>query len=487
MWWDENLDSVIYAFLITSYLISILVIIGVMILENRSPLKSLSWILVLLLLPLFGVILYIFFGQNLRKQKIIRRKGLKNHDYINNIANDQTKDLSQFYGLNDDILKEKERIIQLQLQNSNSIMTAGNKIELLNNGKEKFNVLFDELKKAKRFIHLQYYIIDKDEVGNALKDILIQKVKEGVEVRVIVDDVGSWEIKNKDFKRLREAGIQIYPFLKVRFPALTSKLNYRNHRKIVVIDGLVGFLGGINVADRYIHGSPEYGIWRDTHLKIEGDAVNSMQTIFSIDWYFVSQEELADKKFYPVKEPKGNKLVQICPSGPDTDWPGIMMGYFKIITTAKRYVYITTPYFMPNESVLMALKTAAMGGVDVRVIIPEKSDAYITKLSSMSYLKEMMLSGVKFYFYQKGFIHSKVIVSDDMVSCVGSANMDFRSFEQNFEVTALVYDKDFANEVRVTFEEDFANSKQVILEEWKKRPLKQKTKESLARLLSPLL
>ncbi len=487
MWWTENYSIVIYTFVILSYVTSIFVIIGVMILENRSPLKSLSWILVLLLLPLLGIILYIFFGQNLRKKKIIRRKGLKNHEYLRSVANEQTKDLSQFYGLSNTILKEKEGIIQLQLNNSNSVMTAGNKVTLLNNGGEKFEALFDELEKAKHFIHLQYYIIEKDEIGNRLKDLLIKKAKEGVVVRVIVDDVGSWELKRKDFVGLRNAGIEIYPFLTVRFPTFTSKLNYRNHRKIVIIDGLVGFVGGINVADRYIHGNPEYGIWRDAHLKVEGDAVNSLQTIFSIDWYFVSQEELADKKYYPAKEPIGNKLVQITPSGPDTDWPSIMMGFFKIITTAKDYVYIASPYFMPSESVLMALKTAAMGGVDVRIVIPEKSDAYITKLSSMSYIKEMMLTGVKFYFYQKGFIHSKVMVSDDMVASVGSANMDFRSFEQNFEVTAFVYDKEFAIEVKNSFMEDFEDSSLVNLTEWRKRPLNQKTKESLARLLSPLL
>ena len=487
MWWTENWDTFIYTLLISSYIISILVVIGVMILENRSPLKSLSWILVLLLLPLLGVVLYVFFGQNLRKQKIIRRKGLKNHEYLQSLAKAQTKDLSKFYGLNEEILKEKERIIQLQLQNSNSVLTAGNKVELYNEGKTKFEELFKEIRKAKRFIHLQYYIIDKDEVGNELRDILVEKAREGVEVRVIIDDVGSWEVKRKDFETIRQSGIEIYSFLEVRFPWFTSKLNYRNHRKIVVIDGLVGFIGGVNVADRYIHGNPLYGIWRDSHLKIEGDAVNSLQTIFSIDWYFVSEVELADKKYYPAKESVGDKLVQITPSGPDTDWPGIMMGFFKMITTSKKYIYIASPYFMPNESVLMALKTAAMGGVDVRIIIPEKSDAYITKLSSMSYLKEMMLAGVKFYFYQKGFIHCKVMVSDDMVASVGSANMDFRSFEQNFEVTAFVYDKEFAEEVKQSFIDDLADSNRVILSEWRKRPLKQKAKESLARLLSPLL
>ncbi len=487
MWWSENLESIIYTVLLSAHLISMLMVIGVMIMENRNPVKSLSWILVLLLLPGLGIVLYVFFGQNFRKEKIINRKGLKNHEYISNIAHAQTKALNEKEWQEDDVIKETERIIQLQLNNSESVLTYGNKVTLLNNGEEKFDCLIEELKKAKNFIHLQYYIFSQDSIGNTIKNILIQKAKEGVEVRMIVDDVGSWELKSNYFRELRSKGIEIYSFLEVRFPIFTSKVNYRNHRKIVVIDGYVGFLGGINVADRYIHGGPKYGIWRDTHIKVEGDAVNSLQYIFSLDWYFVSQKELADSKYFPEKKPVGDKLVQVTPSGPDTDWPSIMMGFFKIFTTARKYVYLATPYLMPNESVLMALKTAAMAGVDVRILIPEKSDAYITNLSTMSYLKEMMLSGVKIYFYKKGFIHSKVIVCDDMVTSIGSANMDFRSFEQNFEVTAFVYDEEFAKEVKQTFIDDFADSQRVILAEWRKRPLKQKAKESFARLLSPLL
>ncbi len=482
MWW-----TISYSIFKILYLLTILVVIGVMILENRSPVKSLSWILVLLLLPGLGIIFYIFFGQNRRKEKIINRKGLKNHTYMIEVAHSQTHDLRKEGWITSAKIAEKEQLIQLQLANSNSLVTMGNKVKLLNNGSAKFDSLLDDLLKAEKFIHLQYYIFANDEIGKTIKNILIEKAQAGVEVRMIVDDVGSWELKKSFFRELRSYGIEIYSFLEVRFPVFTSKVNYRNHRKIVVIDGYIGYLGGINVADRYIHGDPSFGIWRDTHIKIEGDAVNSLQYIFSLDWYFVSRIELAYLKYFPTKETVDNKLVQISASGPDTDWPSIMMAFFNIFTTAKKYVYIATPYFMPDESVLMALKTAAMGGVDVRIIIPEKSDAYITKLSSMSYIRELMETGVKFYFYQKGFIHSKVIVSDDIISSIGSANMDFRSFEQNFEVMAFIYNEEFALEVKESFIEDFADSKRIILSEWRKRPIRQKAKESLARLLSPLM
>ncbi len=305
---------------------------------------------------------------------------------------------------------------------------------------------------------------------------------------MLIDDVGSWGLSKQFIHSMRDGGVDVQSFMKVLFPGLTSKMNYRNHRKIVVIDGVIGYLGGINVADKYIHGMPGIGSWRDTHLKIEGNAVNSLQFSFLSDWYFVSQQELSDPKYFPITtEHKGDKIVQISTSGPDTDWQGIMQGILKIISTAKDYVYLTTPYLMPTESVLTALKVAAMSNVDVRIIIPEKSDVTITKWASDSYLADLMRSGVKIYFYTEGFIHSKVVVSDDIISSVGSTNIDFRSFEQNFEVTAFVYDRDFALEVKNLFKQDFEDSRLLNIDEWEKRPLSQKIKESVSRLSSPLL
>lgn len=487
MWFTEYFTSILSGIFTSAYLISVLLIIGVMMLENRSPVKTLSWILVLLLIPFAGVVLYIFFGQNFRKQKIIRRKGLKNHTQIQKLAHAQSINFPKSELSRHEILKAQYGLILLQLNNSNSVVKFGNRVKLLLNGASKFESLKADLLEAKQFIHMQYYILAEDNIGNEMVAILKNKAKEGVEVRVIVDDVGSWDLKSDYFDDLRSYGIEIFTFLKVRFPGFTSKVNYRNHRKIVIIDGEVAYLGGINIADRYIHGSKKLGAWRDTHLKIEGEAVSSLQTIFSIDWYFVSQKELIDSKYYPPVKAIENKVLQISTSGPDSDWPAIMMGFLKLISTAKDYVYIASPYFMPTESILMALKVAAMGGVDVRIVIPDKSDAHITKYSSRSYVKEMINAGVKVYLYQSGFIHSKVIVSDDAVASVGSSNMDFRSFEQNFEVTAFVYDKAFAVEVRESLENDFSNSKIVLPHEWKKRPLSQKAKESFARLFSPLL
>ncbi len=483
----DSISPLVINIVKVAYVFAMLMIVLLVMLENRSPLKAIPWMLVLLFVPVLGVVFYVFFGQNLRKEKIIRRKGLKNHDLISEMAHSQSHKLAD--GILDDMpqIKHHKKLIQLFLKNSSSILTVGNQVDVLNNGADTFDAILVALRRAQKFIHLQYYIFDEDEIGNRILDILKEKAAQGVEVRMIVDDVGSWELKRAFFKKMQGYGIEIYSFLTVRFPSLTSKVNYRNHRKIVVVDGEVGFLGGINVADRYIKGNPAYGIWRDMHIRIKGDAVNALQSVFLIDWYFVSQKDIADMKYFPPKEPEGDKPIQIVTSGPDSDWAAIMMGYYQAISSAKKYVYITTPYFMPGESVLTALKASALGGVDVRILIPEKSDVYFTALCTNSYIKEMLLSGVKFYFYQPGFLHSKMMVIDDALCTIGSTNMDFRSFEQNFEVNAFIYDEKKSLEVKGYFMDDLAHSRLISIDEWSKRPLWQKAKESFARLFSPLL
>lgn len=484
---SQSLVALLPPLLIAAYSITILVVIILIMMDNRSPLKSISWILVLMLMPGLGVILYIFFGQNLRKDKIIARKGLKNHDLLTSIAHSQSHTLAKSgentYSSNGDSLK----LMQLLLRNSSSILTVGNKVKVLNNGKATFDSIIEALESAQRFIHLEYYIFVNDQVGQRILEVLKRKAAQGVEVRLIVDDVGSWELKQDFFDDLATHHIEAYSFLQVRFPTFTSKVNYRNHRKIVIVDGEVGFLGGINIADRYLDGDKSYGIWRDMHLRIQGDAVNAIQMVFLIDWFFVSQKDIADPIYFPPKKTEGNKLVQISASGPDSDWPAIMMGFFQAICLAKKYVYVTTPYFMPSESVLLALKAAAMGGVDVRILLPEKSDAFFTMLCTKSYIEEMLEADVKIYFYTKGFLHSKMLVIDDELCTIGTTNMDFRSFEQNFEVNAFIYDEEVATEVKSYFIEDLKDAYPLNLKMWEKRSRWQKTKESFARLFSPLL
>ena len=336
-------------------------------------------------------------------------------------------------------------------------------------------------------MHLEYYIFENDETGRRLTDLLARKVKEGVEVRLIYDDVGSWNMKRRHARRLRAMGIRVCCFMPVVFPWLTSKLNNRNHRKIVVVDGKIGFTGGINVADRYVHGT-KFGPWRDTHLRIEGDAVNMLQAIFMTDWYFVSGKELLnDEKYFPKSRIRTRSPMQIASSGPDSDWASIMQAFFAAINKARKSIYISTPYFLPNQAILTALKVAALSGVDVRIILPFRSDSKIVYWASRSYIGEMLDAGIKVYFFCKGFNHSKILIIDDNFCSVGSANMDIRSFEDNFEVSAIMYDPKVAEELTGYFLGDIGNSVAVTPESWENRPNLHAVYESLARLASPLL
>ncbi|MFB6319327.1 cardiolipin synthase [Saccharicrinis sp. FJH54] len=471
------------------YIVTVWSIAVLIVLENRNPVKTMSWVLVLILLPYAGLILYIFFGQNYRRQKIITRKSIKQIELINGYYDILKNKFSIKKILLPPDLEKHRKLISLLFSNNHTLFTDNNTIRILNNGTEKFPELLNDIQKAKSFIHLEYYIFDDDNIGNTIIQALFEKIKEGVEVRMIVDDVGSWHLKRRFFKKLRAGGIEVYPFLKVRFPFFTSKINYRNHRKIVVIDGHTGYTGGLNVADRYVHGVKKLGSWRDIHVKIEGDAVSSLQSIFILDWYFVSRQRIRDSKYFPenTHEKQDNLRMQIAWSSPDSDWKTIEQAFFTAITGAEKYLYIESPYFLPTESILMGLKTAALSGTDVRLIVPGKSDAFITEASSHSYLREIMEAGVRVFFYQNGFLHSKLLITDDTLTSVGSANMDFRSFEDNFEVTAFIYDPETTAVAKQNFMNDLASSHEITLEEWKKRNRFRKFIESLARLFSPLL
>lgn len=443
--------------------------------------------MVLILLPIFGIFFYLFFGQEYRKKKLYSRRGIKSLGKFRRLSLKQLRQI-EFEKLKlGTKVSEKASIIRLLLNNSESLVTTGNNLELYNTGIQTFDAVFEAINDAKHHIHLEYYIFSNDKIGNRLKNLLIKKSKDGVEVRVIVDDVGSWGLRKRFIADLRSSGVQFHSFMEVRFPRLTSKANYRNHRKILVIDGKIGFTGGVNIADRYIDGAKGIGPWRDAHLKITGDAVACMQVIFATDWYFVSGKNLTGKKYFPPFSEKSEAPVQITASGPDSDWENIGQAIFSAIATAKNKLYLTTPYLIPPDPIVSALKTAALSDVDVRIIIPGKSDAVISKWSSLSYIEELLEAGVRIYFYEAGFIHSKYIVADGIFSTLGTTNLDFRSIETNFEVNAFIYDEEFASRLEKLFLEDLKNSHEIKLSEWTNRPWHNKLRESLAHIISPML
>ncbi|MCK9629215.1 MAG: cardiolipin synthase [Bacteroidales bacterium] len=464
--------------------------------KRLDPVKSLSWIVVILFLPYIGLILYLFFGQNYRKAKIYSRKGVRDERYRRFMSNKQRR---QFKNNPETVpieLHQFRKLINLNLKGNNSTVGQNSCVELFFSGKEALDSMYDSILDAKQHIHLQSYIIVDDIVGNNFKSLLISKAREGVEVRIIYDDVGCWQMNEGFIEDMINEGIEVLVFAPVKFLTLASKVNYRNHRKILVVDGTVGFLGGVNIADRYYNGG-NFEEWRDTHMKIIGESVSALQSSFLLDRYFIINKQMKrKKKYFPSIHPstyssseeiQAPVYSQIITSGPDSDWASIMQCYFQAITNAKKKIYIITPYFTPNESLLDALKISALGGLEVSIMIPERSDTVLGHWSTMSYASELLEAGVKVYLFSKGFNHSKVISIDGEFCIIGSANFDNRSLEHNFEITSIIYNRQITEQIDIQFLKDTERCKSLASSKWARRSVKNQIKEAFARLLSPLL
>ena len=462
------------------YIYIIISTISVLLLENRNPVKSFSWLLVLVFIPVVGLVLYILLGQNYRKRKIISRKSIKRITE-RPVASFDIDNLSSEH-MDQHFIK----LTGLLKKNSEADGYAYNKIEIFSRGEDIFQSMFDAIRNAKDHIHIEFFIFEDDKLSNELRELLIQKSREGVRVRMIYDYVGSINLSSRYLHTLRYAGVYVRPFLPLRLRLRRSKINYRNHRKLVVVDGKIGFTGGINIADRYLYGS-KLGEWRDTVVRIEGAGVHGIQKLFLTDWYFVERKLITAAKYFPEPQRYEENLVQLVSSGPDTDWQSIMQGIAAAIMAAEKYVYIHTPYFMPNELMSGCIQMAALSGTEIRLMIPEKSDAPLSDLSSSSYLGDMMEAGVRVFIYKKGFLHSKAIVLDDFVSIIGSTNMDDRSFDQNFEANAFIYDTKTALQLKELFMNDLNKCEELTYDAWNNRKRRQKLKESFARLFSPLM
>jgi cardiolipin synthase len=392
--------------------------------------------------------------------------------------NDHEKDLSD----------DTHQIISLVNKLAGPHLFVGNDIEVFTTGQDKFDALKRDILAAQDYIHVQYFILENDKTGSELIQLLIDKAREGVQVRVLYDYVGSFYMHSNVLKRMRAAGIEVHPFLELTFMQFAFRINWRNHRKIVVIDGKVGYVGGMNIADRYVVGDKKWIPWRDTHLRITGESVAALQYSFAIDWDFTTRNLLTSPTMHYTERPETPEyMVQMMSSGPTNRWNNISFVFFKAITLAKRCVYIQTPYFLPSDSLLKALQSVALAGVDVRLMIPRQSDSAMLRLATGSYIKECLLSGIKIYLYEPTIIHAKVLIVDDEFVTTGSTNFDFRSFEHNFEFNVLVYSKEFNSKMKATFEEDMNQCTRLTLSKWKQRPMLQKALESIVRLISPIL
>jgi len=463
-----------------SWIIIALSVIHV-IMDNRQPAKTMAWALVIFFVPLVGIIFYLFFGINHRRERLVSQMQL-----------DQLSKRSMFNFVEQHDFKVAEnhkQMVDLFINQNMSLPFKDNMVDIMTDGYAFFPELIKDILGAKDHIHIDMYIFEEDPLGRLVSDSLIQKAKEGVDVRVIFDDVGCWKVRHSFFEELREGGVDIVPFLPVRFPSFTSKANYRNHRKLIVIDGLIGYIGGMNIALRYVKGSNGQP-WRDTMIRLTGGVVYALQRTFLIDWYFVDRTLISDRRYYPtpLMHPSNNCLAQVVTSSPTTPYPEIMQGFIRAILAARRYLFIETPYFMPNDPVLFALKTAAVGGVDVRIICPLHSDARFTEWASRSYLRELHQAGARIYLYKTGFLHSKMMICDDSLSTCGSTNVDFRSFENNFEANIFIYDQGTTLRLKKIFMDDLAQSVSLSEIEYLLKPkFLQKLWESLTRLFSPLL
>lgn len=463
------------------WLVLTLPAIVAVLMDNKQPAKAMAWILLLVFVPYAGLVLYFFFGQNVRRQRLISKRSM---DQLTK------RSMLEFAEQENLHLPEDGQPLMRLFTNQNwALPFKDNRVDVFTSGSDFFLSLLQAIGSARHHIHLDTYIIEDDALGRLIADALIDKARLGVEVRLVYDDVGCWKVNDAFFERLRDAGVEVHAFMPVRFPAFTRKVNYRNHRKLCVVDGKVAFIGGMNIALRYVRG--ENGrAWRDTHLRIEGGGVYAVQRAFLVDWYFVDRTLITDRCYYPpIAEGISNDcLVQVVTASPISLWPDIMQGYVRILLQARRYVYIETPYFLPTEPVLFALRTAALSGVDVRLMVPHHTDARLVEWASRSYLMEAIEAGVKVYLYQEGFNHSKLLVTDDCLCTCGSTNVDFRSFENNFEANAFFYDRSMAMRIKDIF---IADQHSCLLVDdvsfFVKRPFFKRLFESVVRLLSPLL
>ena len=479
-WSDITINQWMTYICFAIYIAIIISCIYVVLTENRNPIKSLAWVTVLIFLPVVGWIFYLFFGRSLKGMQLISRHKKRK------LLNTQTEHCQDISTL--DISDHSRQIIKLAHSLCGATLYDHNDIAIYHSGSDKFDMLKEDLRNAQRYIHLQYYIFSNDRIGREIAEILIDKAKQGVNVNVIYDHVGSFSIDSKFFKSLSKAGVNIHPFFRVTFPQLANRINWRNHRKITIIDGKIGYIGGMNIADRYVYGAKIGKIWRDTHIRTTGGIVKALQQSFATDWNFINDILLLDNESDTRRQDTASKLpMQLITSGPTSTWPNIALVFHKAIAGAKKSIYIQTPYFLPTEALMRALLTAALAKVDVRIMIPRKSDSKILNYASFSYIEECLKAGIKIYLYNKGMMHSKNLIIDNEFVSTGSTNFDFRSFEHNFEANLLIYDKETTTRMKETFFEDIKDSVKLSLSAWQQRPKTQSLIESIVRLFAPIL
>ncbi|MDG5789133.1 cardiolipin synthase [Evansella sp. AB-P1] len=479
-WENWLVGGISIIFSLSAFFIAIVIF-----LENRDPSKTVTWLMVLAIFPIIGFFFYLMFGQNFRKRKSFTKKAILDEQAFHRIEGNRPIDESKI----NEMASHQQKLFRLAHKLANTPISFQTDTKVLTDGKETFTFIKQALKNAEDHIHMEYYIVRDDQIGYEIKDILIQKAKEGVHVRFLYDSVGSWKLKKEYVQELKEAGVNMVPFSPVKIPLFNHRINYRNHRKIIVVDTKYGFIGGLNIGDEYLGKNRYFGHWRDTHLFVQGEAIRSLQLIFLRDWYYATNEAALKQSYLSPDLPKrvDEGGVQIIASGPDTRWEILKKLFFTMITSAKRSIWIASPYFIPDDDILSAIKIASLSGVDVRILVPSRPDKRIVFYASRSYFPELLDAGVQIYEYHRGFMHSKLIIVDHEIASIGTANMDMRSFHLNFEANAFLYQTRSVEKLVSDFIYDMEHSTIIRRDVFKKRSFTHKIIESTSRLLSPLL
>ncbi len=471
------------------FVINTLLAITIVFFERRDPRTIWTWLLVLYFIPVLGFFLYLLIGQDMRKSRMFKNKELEDAIQSAVLKQEQRVKSKEIFTHDNGQMSRYHDLVMYNLSAAKSVYTDDNEVEIYTDGKEYFARLYEDMKNAKEFIHIQSYIIKNDELWQALEPLLVQKIKEGVEIRVLYDSMGCRSMRKRDWDRLKREGILVGEFFPAFFKRLQIRINYRNHRKIIVIDGKTAYVGGFNIGREYLGMDKKFGYWRDTHLRLQGSSVVSLHIRFILDWNYTTKQNLFSernliKEFSPGK---GNEGVQIISSGPDTQNEEIRDNYQKLIGKARDHVYIQTPYLVPDDIILNEIKMAAYSGIDVRIMIPCKPDHPLVYWATYSYVGELLDAGVRCYTYNNGFLHAKGVMTDGLVCCYGTANMDVRSFQLNFEVNATIYSPKTTKKMESIFEKDLEYCTEITPELYAKRGLVIRMKEQFSRMFSFIL
>lgn len=470
--WLDTMLMVLYVVTIASAIIVVLR-------ENRNPIRSLSWVIALIFLPVVGLVFYIFFGRSLRGRRMVSRH---NKRRMATAMTTRTVDLDM-----QPLDSGEKSLVKLARNIASAVYSVNNSAKIYTSGSAKFEALKHDLRNARKSIFMQYYIFMDDRIGHEIAEILKERAQAGVQVKVMYDHIGSFSSSNSFWRDMEKAGVDTHPFFRVNFPQLANRLNWRNHRKMVIIDNKVGYIGGMNIADRYDTGTKGAQPWRDTHLRVEGDIVESLIFSFIVDWNYLKQPRPME---FPEMEPAGIKSgvgMQLVTSGPMSQWDNLSLVFLKAISLARKSIYIQTPYFLPTDALQKALEAAALSKIDVRIMIPRSGDSRMLQYASFSYVTQCLKAGIKVYLYNPGMLHAKTMIIDDNLVTTGSTNFDFRSFENNFESNLLIYDKELNREMRDIFFRDMGSCTRLSYASWHRRPALQRAWESVIRLVSPIL